>query len=636
MAPNGLVNSGNSCFLNAVLQLLAADKSFVGILAKLDRKVRLPIRKLPAQEARRTDLKRAIFYELLDVLKKLVCEKTELNGEAPITPKVLLSRLVRMLPEWKPHRQQDAHECFLQLLNVVHEMLMAPVKSMKSGETYGESLVNDLFGGKYRNATTCQECFLTVETRELFLDISLPLPRRTSVIMGEKKRKNVGSSWWDWLGFNSANDDGISLPNVGVEYGRKCTEATFKCDNYDISLNSCFGLMFAQEILPSSLMYFCENCKKSVSVARQHNVEELPELLLLHMKRFEYKPGRQHSKKLAVGNNNKLTARIEFPLDGLQVPGDPSGSKYCLVGVIEHRGHSWQSGHYVAFVRGGGDRNVWYLCNDRKIEVVSEATVLNAEAYILMYRKANPTTGTMDVDTDIIELREQFQFLEGKRFAKGEKQVYLSKYWLQKFLFSSFPGPLNNARHLCRHLNVYASDHKWFTPICASLYAKLAHRFGELGDAVLSLDDCKGCASEKKSWRCQRKDDKTFFETVLQSSVKDDHVKPGQPWYLIHAQWLQHWRAFLINDTDGASHSRRVRMQWGFYDSDEIAPPGPIANSCLLMDEGGAKSGLRVGHDYRGVSQVVWDHLVTRYGGGPAIPRVLNDIYSAPYVLPNP
>ena len=90
----------------------------MGILAKIDAEVGLPIRKLPVQEARRTDLKRAICNELFDLLRKLVCEKTELNLGVPITPKVLLNRLVRMFPEWKSHRQQDAHECFLQLLNM--------------------------------------------------------------------------------------------------------------------------------------------------------------------------------------------------------------------------------------------------------------------------------------------------------------------------------------------------------------------------------------------------------------------------------------------------------------------------------------------------------------------------------------
>ncbi|KAA6395843.1 MAG: putative Ubiquitin carboxyl-terminal hydrolase 5 [Streblomastix strix] len=73
-----------------------------------------------------------------------------------------------------------------------------------------------------------------------------------------------------------------------------------------------------------------------------------------------------------------------------QIPG----AKYHLVGFINHRGMSVQSGHYLCFVRHydrnnpGGDGKAggqWIVYNDRHVSIAKE--VSTEQAYILFYRR---------------------------------------------------------------------------------------------------------------------------------------------------------------------------------------------------------------------------------------------------------
>ena len=52
-----------------------------------------------------------------------------------------------------------------------------------------------------------------------------------------------------------------------------------------------------------------------------------------------------------------------------------------LSSVIVHKGKI-DSGHYVSYYREGDD---WFMFDDSKVILVSEAEVLAAEAYLLFY-----------------------------------------------------------------------------------------------------------------------------------------------------------------------------------------------------------------------------------------------------------
>ena len=56
--------------------------------------------------------------------------------------------------------------------------------------------------------------------------------------------------------------------------------------------------------------------------------------------------------------------------------------------MVEHQG-TFVGGHYVAFVKIGG---AWYRMNDSVVTQVSEATVLEAKAFMLFYQQTPSPT----------------------------------------------------------------------------------------------------------------------------------------------------------------------------------------------------------------------------------------------------
>jgi hypothetical protein len=104
--------------------------------------------------------------------------------------------------------------------------------------------------------------------------------------------------------------------------------------------------------------------------------------LVCHFKRFAYDE-KQH--KLV-----RLKKKVTFPLrleigDFMSKVNQARPPPYELVSVLVHQGNSCEYGHYLAYVKHSG---MWYRCNDSMIEPVDVQTVLNQQAYILMYEVA--------------------------------------------------------------------------------------------------------------------------------------------------------------------------------------------------------------------------------------------------------
>ncbi|KAL5229919.1 hypothetical protein ABZP36_028695 [Zizania latifolia] len=113
-------------------------------------------------------------------------------------------------------------------------------------------------------------------------------------------------------------------------------------------------------------------------------ISKLPPVLVIHLKRSL--------------RSDKVIGHVSFKeiLDmGLFV--DPSyedkdNSSYRLAGVVEHRGHGNDAGHYVAYVRASHRQQTsgsssWFLANDVNIKEISLEKVLECEAYLLFYER---------------------------------------------------------------------------------------------------------------------------------------------------------------------------------------------------------------------------------------------------------
>lgn len=138
----------------------------------------------------------------------------------------------------------------------------------------------------------------------------------------------------------------------------------------------------AVEYLDGENKYECENCRARVRASKRFWIESPPNVLTIHLKRFEFG---------AYGR--KIDKHIKFPtlLDltpYMRAPGRHR-YEYNLYAVLVHAGHSTHSGHYYSFIRAPS--GLWHAMDDNHVRQVGENVVLQQRAYMLFYvRKVSP------------------------------------------------------------------------------------------------------------------------------------------------------------------------------------------------------------------------------------------------------
>ncbi|KAK9535547.1 hypothetical protein VZT92_007922 [Zoarces viviparus] len=167
---------------------------------------------------------------------------------------------------------------------------------------------------------------------------------------------------------------------------------------YSCTLDECFQLYTKEEQLAPDDAWKCPHCKQLQQGMVKMSLWTLPDILILHLKRF-----RQVGER-----RNKLTTFVHFPLAGLdmaphmvsrghQPPLQPGWTQprrpdlappdflYDLYAVCNHHG-GMHGGHYTAFCRNSVDGQ-WYSYDDSSAEAVPEAEVCTRGAYILFYQR---------------------------------------------------------------------------------------------------------------------------------------------------------------------------------------------------------------------------------------------------------
>ncbi|XP_054891437.1 ubiquitin carboxyl-terminal hydrolase 43 isoform X1 [Poeciliopsis prolifica] len=185
--------------------------------------------------------------------------------------------------------------------------------------------------------------------------------------------------------------DGDSVRNLQQQHVQQ-----FSC-----TLDECFQLYTKEEQLAPDDAWKCPHCKQLQQGMVKMSLWTLPDILILHLKRF-----RQVGER-----RNKLTTFVQFPLAGLDMTPHmvsrnngpyqgplQAGWKHCrrpdqappdflydLYAVCNHHG-GMHGGHYTAFCRNSVDGQ-WYSYDDSSVEPVPEAEVCTRGAYILFYQK---------------------------------------------------------------------------------------------------------------------------------------------------------------------------------------------------------------------------------------------------------
>eukprot|EP01106_Pelomyxa_sp_JSP_P004982 TRINITY_DN1795_c0_g1_i2.p1 TRINITY_DN1795_c0_g1~~TRINITY_DN1795_c0_g1_i2.p1 ORF type:complete len:287 (+),score=89.62 TRINITY_DN1795_c0_g1_i2:96-863(+) len=153
-----------------------------------------------------------------------------------------------------------------------------------------------------------------------------------------------------------------------------------------VTLQDCVNLFIASETLGPEDPWFCPVCKNSKQATKKFDLWKLPEVLIVHLKRFSY--GRY--------TRQKLDTIVDFPVDSLDlshfVPHITGPSPiYELYAISNHHG-GLGGGHYTAYCRNKDD-NKWYHFDDSSCAVAHADSIKGPAAYLLLYRRKSPPAG---------------------------------------------------------------------------------------------------------------------------------------------------------------------------------------------------------------------------------------------------
>ncbi|KAJ1267199.1 hypothetical protein BS78_07G037900 [Paspalum vaginatum] len=135
-----------------------------------------------------------------------------------------------------------------------------------------------------------------------------------------------------------------------------------------------------------------EQKKRSEHASQIPRISKLPPVLTLHLKRYIQDGKRFHKNEAYVSYKEYLDVGRFMDSSSM----DQDNTIYRLAGVVEHRGPSMNSGHYVAYVRARrlGDEpqqsscsSSWFCADDETITQVTLEEVLKREAYVLFYER---------------------------------------------------------------------------------------------------------------------------------------------------------------------------------------------------------------------------------------------------------
>ena len=342
----GLMNLGNTCYMNAALQVLLHCPALAGVLRNLDlSRFEQGVRGVRGGLRRRHELELArSFLELLDEVWSGKSEKCSAQK--------VLSR-VRVIDEsLRGCRQHDAHEFARTLLDAMHEALSLDTplwpprnrcprtcccswqdRLQRPGHPPSRpahSSLSELLEGRLRSEIKCSVCGTVSGVEEPFFDLSLEIPSEPELIRRVRAERGAAAAP------RQANPRSV-LSLIAGYVGLPARPR---------ALATLLHTFCTSTALQEPNAYHCRECKRRVEATKSLSVLRLPEVLCIHIKRFAFG---------GLGGGSKVSQHIQFPLRALDMrpflhPHSPLARhhrgpvRYDLCGVVCHSGGVWPAG----------------------------------------------------------------------------------------------------------------------------------------------------------------------------------------------------------------------------------------------------------------------------------------------------
>ncbi|KAG8083708.1 hypothetical protein GUJ93_ZPchr0016g2636 [Zizania palustris] len=148
-----------------------------------------------------------------------------------------------------------------------------------------------------------------------------------------------------------------------------------------VALHGCLEAFLKEEPLGPEDMWYCPCCKKHQQAMKKLDLWRLPEVLIIHLKRFSY----------TQFIRNKLETFVDFPICDLDLSSfvteknELSICHYRLYAISNHYGNMG-GGHYTSSIYHEEGKR-WYKFDDECVTPITEDSIKTPAAYVLFYRR---------------------------------------------------------------------------------------------------------------------------------------------------------------------------------------------------------------------------------------------------------
>ena len=346
----GLANLGNTCFMNACLQVMNHVYELNHIF--LEKGLHLEKNKSSGDPPTDRDVQLvAEWVELQEIMWG--GDSVQQPGVSAVSPNKFVHYVhhlakVKDIDIFTGWAQNDMSEFLLFFIDSMHNSIARGVKM----NIYGTKNTS-----KDHTAVLCYDMLKTAYQKEYSEVMELFYGIYVSEIIAAAPEDTVKSQKPEQYFI-------VDLP-IPATPGEK-------------TLIQCFDLFTEGEVLQHDNAWYNETTQAKENVVKRIRFWNFPPILVVLLKRFN-----------AMGNM-KRTDLVTFPLEGLNLSKyvcgyGPYRYVYDLMGVCNHTG-GVMGGHYTAFVKNADQK--WLHFNDTAVQVVDNPSeMVSPTAYCLFYRR---------------------------------------------------------------------------------------------------------------------------------------------------------------------------------------------------------------------------------------------------------
>jgi ubiquitin carboxyl-terminal hydrolase 8 len=329
---SGLVNLGNTCFVNACLQILSHTPEFNQLL---DSKIK------------KNKVVDSILLNEWTALRDILWKNNCIVSPGKFIGTVQKISQIKKMDVFTGYQQNDLPEFLIFIMDCFHNALKREVEITIHG-----NIEHDID----KMAVLCFQMIQNMYSKEYSEIWKLFYGIQVNQILSLHDKKKVFSN----------KPEPFFILNLSIPCQKK----------ERITLYDCFDEYVKGEVMEGENAWFNEKTGKKQSVLKKIQFWNFPDILVIDLKR-------------CISNVKNMEC-IDFPMENLNLCPYVNGYKkntfiYDLYGVANHFGNT-RGGHYTSFVKTKS--GTWFHFNDTQIQPIQDTRqIISPQAYCLFYRK---------------------------------------------------------------------------------------------------------------------------------------------------------------------------------------------------------------------------------------------------------